>query len=156
MRRPSLTRVWLPFKQVEKVRILLVLSDEYPNDGVYTLNVNVYRSQELLNQKVYTFSPGPYMLNTLLIHPHACLECQDFEPTQCSSDSINPHCICACQQCHSTYTVCCCAQDLGQIDGVLSFWELSQPLVARLAEHLGLPGNPPAAVDAARDKQVMC
>lgn len=40
------------------------------------------------------------------------------------------------------------------MDGVFSFWELSQPLVARLAEHLGLPGNPPAAVDNARDKQV--
>ena len=40
------------------------------------------------------------------------------------------------------------------MDGVISFWELSQPLVARLAEQLGLPGNPPDAVDNARDKQV--
>lgn len=39
------------------------------------------------------------------------------------------------------------------MDGVISFWELSQPLVARLAEQLGLPGNPPDAVDNARDKQ---
>merc|ERR1719277_1603075 len=30
--------------------------------------------------------------------------------------------------------------------------ELSVPLVARLCERLGLPGPPPAAVDAARDK----
>ena len=37
---------------------------------------------------------------------------------------------------------------------MISFWELSQPLVARLAERLGLPGNPPDAVDNARDKQV--
>jgi len=40
------------------------------------------------------------------------------------------------------------------VDGLISFWELSQPLVARLAEQLGLPGNPPDAVDNARDKQV--
>ena len=39
------------------------------------------------------------------------------------------------------------------MDGVLSFWELSQALVSRLAEALGLPGNPPSAVDGARDKQ---
>ena len=45
-------------------------------------------------------------------------------------------------------------QELGQVDAVLSFWELSQPLVSRLAEHLGLPCNPPSAVDIARDKQV--
>ena len=37
----------------------------------------------------------------------------------------------------------------------MSFWELSQPLIARLAEHLSLPGNPPDAVDNARDKQVV-
>ena len=45
-------------------------------------------------------------------------------------------------------------QEFGQVDGVISFWELSQPLVARLAEQLSLPGNPPDAVDNARDKQV--
>ena len=45
-------------------------------------------------------------------------------------------------------------QEYGQVDGVISFWELSQPLVARLAEQLSLPGNPPDAVDNARDKQV--
>ncbi len=39
------------------------------------------------------------------------------------------------------------------MDGVLSFWELSQALVSRLAEALGLPGNPPSAVDQAREKQ---
>lgn len=48
----------------------------------------------------------------------------------------------------------CKLQELGQVDGILSFWELSQPLVSRLAERLGLPANPPAAVDAAREKQV--
>ena len=47
-----------------------------------------------------------------------------------------------------------CLQEFGRVDGVISFWELSQPLVARLAERLGLPGNPPDAVDNARDKQV--
>lgn len=41
------------------------------------------------------------------------------------------------------------------MDGILSFWELSQPLVSRLAERLGLPANPPAAVDTAREKQVL-
>ena len=40
------------------------------------------------------------------------------------------------------------------MDGILSFWELSQPLVSRLAERLGVPANAPAAVDAAREKQV--
>ncbi len=29
------------------------------------------------------------------------------------------------------------------MDGVLSFCEMAQPLVARLAEQLGLPGNTP-------------
>lgn len=43
-------------------------------------------------------------------------------------------------------------QEFGELDGVLSFSELAQPLVSRLAEHLGLPGNSPDAVDAARDK----
>lgn len=45
-------------------------------------------------------------------------------------------------------------QDLGQLDAIMSFWELSQPLVSRLCEHFNLPCNPPAAVDDARDKQV--
>eukprot|EP00887_Chlorella_sp_A99_P005398 scaffold1.g5398.t1 len=43
-------------------------------------------------------------------------------------------------------------QELGGLDGVLSFCEMAQPLAARVAERLGLPGAPPAAVDAARDK----
>ena len=34
-------------------------------------------------------------------------------------------------------------QELGTVDGVLSFCEMAQPLVARLAEHLGLPANSP-------------
>ena len=33
-----------------------------------------------------------------------------------------------------------------------TFCEMAVPLVARLAEKLGLPGNSPQAVDAARDK----
>jgi biotin carboxylase len=37
-------------------------------------------------------------------------------------------------------------------DGVLTFWELSPPVVARVAASLGLPGNPIEAVDAARSK----
>lgn len=37
-------------------------------------------------------------------------------------------------------------------DGVLSFWEFSVPVVARVAASLRLPGNPPDAVDAARSK----
>ena len=40
----------------------------------------------------------------------------------------------------------------GDLDGVLTFCELAVPLVARLAEHLGLPGNSPEAVDTARNK----
>ncbi|MEA2150243.1 MAG: carnosine synthase [Solirubrobacteraceae bacterium] len=37
-------------------------------------------------------------------------------------------------------------------DGVLTFWEDSVCVVARVAAALGLPGNPPDAVDAARSK----
>ncbi|HEY6835170.1 MAG TPA: ATP-grasp domain-containing protein [Gaiellaceae bacterium] len=37
-------------------------------------------------------------------------------------------------------------------DGVLTFWEDSVTAVARVAAALGLPGNPPEAVDAARSK----
>ena len=37
-------------------------------------------------------------------------------------------------------------------DGVLTFWEDSACEAARVAEALGLPGNPPQAVDAARSK----
>jgi biotin carboxylase len=37
-------------------------------------------------------------------------------------------------------------------DGVLTFWEDSVTVVARVAAALGLPGNPPDAVDAARSK----
>jgi biotin carboxylase len=36
--------------------------------------------------------------------------------------------------------------------GVLTFWEDSVGVAARVAEALGLPGNPPEAVDAARSK----
>jgi biotin carboxylase len=37
-------------------------------------------------------------------------------------------------------------------DGVLTFWEDSVGVAARVAAALGLPGNPPEAVDAARSK----
>lgn len=43
-------------------------------------------------------------------------------------------------------------QEFGDLDGICTFCEMAVPLVARLAEKLGLPGNPPAAVDTARDK----
>jgi biotin carboxylase len=39
-----------------------------------------------------------------------------------------------------------------QPDGVLTIWEESTDVVARVALALGLPGNPPEAVDAARSK----
>ena len=45
-------------------------------------------------------------------------------------------------------------QALGQIDGVCSFWEAAQSLVASLAERLGLLAHTPDAVEAAREKQV--
>lgn len=38
------------------------------------------------------------------------------------------------------------------VEGIATFCEMAVPLVSRLAEALGLPGNTPAAVDAARDK----
>ena len=45
-------------------------------------------------------------------------------------------------------------QALGQIDGVCSFWEAAQSLVASLAERLGVLAHTPEAVEAAREKQV--
>jgi biotin carboxylase len=45
-------------------------------------------------------------------------------------------------------------KDFGELDGIVSFSEMAMPLVSRLSEKLGLPGNPPSAVDAARDKHV--
>jgi hypothetical protein len=48
------------------------------------------------------------------------------------------------------------AMPLGGLDGVTTFCEMAVPLVARLAEALGLPGNSPDAVDAARDKVGAC
>ncbi|KAI8466821.1 MAG: ATP-grasp domain-containing protein [Monoraphidium minutum] len=41
---------------------------------------------------------------------------------------------------------------LGGLDGITTFCEMAVPLVARLAEKLGLPSNSPDSVDAARDK----
>lgn len=43
-------------------------------------------------------------------------------------------------------------QVMGELDGVVTFCEMAVPLVARLAEKLGVPGNTPASIDAARDK----
>ena len=37
-------------------------------------------------------------------------------------------------------------------DGIATFWEISIAVAARVAMLLGLPGNPPDAVDAARSK----
>jgi biotin carboxylase len=37
-------------------------------------------------------------------------------------------------------------------DGIVTFWEISIAVAARVAVSLGLPGNPPDAVDAARSK----
>lgn len=45
---------------------------------------------------------------------------------------------------------------LGGLDGVTTFCEMAVPLVSRLTEKLGLPGNSPEAVDAARDKVMGC
>lgn len=38
------------------------------------------------------------------------------------------------------------------VDGVTTFWETAVPLAARVAETLGLPGNPPDAIEAAKNK----
>lgn len=48
------------------------------------------------------------------------------------------------------------SKDMLHVDGVVTFCEMAVPLVSRLAEALGLPGNTPAAVDAARDKVGGC
>ena len=40
------------------------------------------------------------------------------------------------------------------MDGVCSFWEAAQSLVASLAERMGLLAHTPDAVEAAREKQV--
>lgn len=39
-----------------------------------------------------------------------------------------------------------------EVDGVMTYWEDSVAVAARVAAALGLPGNSPAAVDAARSK----
>ena len=43
-------------------------------------------------------------------------------------------------------------EELGSIDGITTFCEMAVPLAAALAHSLHLPGNPPSAVDLARDK----
>lgn len=43
-------------------------------------------------------------------------------------------------------------KSMGELDGICTFCEMAVPLVARLAERFGLPGNTPDSVDAARDK----
>lgn len=40
------------------------------------------------------------------------------------------------------------------MDGILSFWEWSEPLVSKLTAALGLAGNPLSAVQSARNKKV--
>ncbi len=45
------------------------------------------------------------------------------------------------------------ADEVGLLDGVVTFWEDAVPATMRVAERLGLPGSPPAAADAARNKQ---
>src|SRR5262245_6216828 len=44
------------------------------------------------------------------------------------------------------------AADRIRPDAVLTYWETSVPVAARVAAALGLPGNPVGAVDAARSK----
>jgi len=39
-------------------------------------------------------------------------------------------------------------------DAICTFWEDSPPVIARVAQTLGLPGNAPEAVDAARSKRL--
>lgn len=56
-------------------------------------------------------------------------------------------CMCQCLQ-----AIRAASAALGGLDGVTTFCEMAVPLVSRLAEALGLPGNTPEAVDAARDK----
>ena len=51
---------------------------------------------------------------------------------------------CASSACHRWL------QDFGELDGMCTFSEMAVPLVSRLTERFGLPGNTPAAVDAAR------
>jgi len=43
-------------------------------------------------------------------------------------------------------------KQVGELDGICTFCEMAVPLVSRLAERLGVPGNSPESVDAARDK----
>ena len=40
------------------------------------------------------------------------------------------------------------------MDGICSFWEAAQALVATLGERVGLLSHPPGAVENAREKQV--
>lgn len=40
-----------------------------------------------------------------------------------------------------TTTITQVKKELGELDGILSFCEIAQPLVARLAEKFGLPGR---------------
>ncbi|KAA6416926.1 MAG: glutathione synthetase ATP-binding domain [Trebouxia sp. A1-2] len=59
------------------------------------------------------------------------------------AESVFDKCLAACKKVQ---------KDLGELDGVCTFCEMAVPLVSRIAESLGLSGNSPAAVDAARDK----
>ena len=63
---------------------------------------------------------------------------------------MNSHLVACLADAGSAPTV----QELGQVDGVCSFWEAAQSLVASLAERMGLLAHTPDAVEAAREKQV--
>ena len=43
-------------------------------------------------------------------------------------------------------------ENFGQLDGIVSFAELAQQLVAKLCDHFQVPGNSLQSVNAARDK----
>jgi biotin carboxylase len=62
-----------------------------------------------------------------------------------SSQEVFEHALVAIKQCQAD-------PEVGKIDGVVTFAELSVPIAARLAEALGLPGHIPESADCARDK----
>jgi len=59
------------------------------------------------------------------------------------ADTVFQQCLTAIKKAQASF---------GELDGICTFCEMAVPLATRLAEKLGLPGNTPAAVDAARDK----
>lgn len=83
---------------------------------------------------------------------HCCVSPVVLQAPQCILSNNRPKDR-LCLQNHSL-AWCLCLQELGQVDGVCSFWEAAQALVASLAERLGLLAHSPSAVEAAREKQV--